>query len=346
MNEFSEHTDNKRITKHILFWSIWISSFTVLQSFGFGISYYFAWLFYYLVTLPLFIAHTYVIAYWLVPKYFYKHRYLLFSFWIFAFLNLASVGELLISNELVWKLVKPENLQQGNYLNLSNILINGLGNEYIIIVFLSVKVVRFWNSKMGEKTELLNQKLSTEIELLQFQSYPRFVLNVMERLEKLATDNSPLTSDMIIRLSGLMNNMATRPNPKKISVQKEIELIRSYIDIQQMSYQNSLDVSFRVDGKFSEFQIPPFLFFQLVDEGFVVLDDQPEKNDFAVLITAEAKSIVFSMTLWSENSLQKQFNPIVMKNCCKYLEYFYPEYHKVMSNFEINFVEVIIEIYL
>lgn len=346
MNNYFEHIVKSRIVKHVLFWFIWISSFTVLQSFGFGISDYVAWLVYYLFTLPLFVAHAYLIAYWLVPKYFFRHQYLGFSLWIFFLLNLASVGELLISNEVVWKLFKPENIQQGNYFNLQNILINGLGNEYIIIVFLAVKVMRFWNSKMGEKTELMNQKLSTEIELLKYQSYPRFVLNVMDRLEHLALDQSPQTSDMIIRLSGMMNNMASRQKSDEIPLNKEIELIKSYIEIQQMSDQKNLTVSFRATGKLNSLQIPPFLFFQLVEEGFVVLNGVTEKTDFTILFKAESYSLLFLMTLWNETMLNKQFSPEVMGNCNKYLGYFYPENHKVMSKFEINFVEVIIEIYL
>lgn len=346
MSEFLVHIDKQRIVKHSIFWFIWIGSFTVLQSFGYGIDDYWAWLVYYVLTLPLFMAHTYAIAYWLVPKYFFENRFLAFSVSIIIFLILASIGELIISNELVWKLVKPENIQQGNYLNVPNIMINGLGNEYIIIVFLSVKVVRFWNSKIGEKTELLNRKMSTEIELLRYQSYPMFVLNVMDRLEHLALVRSQQTSDMIIRLSNLMSHMTTIRNKDKILLHKEIEMIQSYIDIQRMSFPKSFDVNLLVTGELNNFQVPPFLFFQLVEEGFSVMDDYPEESDFTILINAETNYLLFSLTLWNPNLFNKQFSPSVLENCQKYMSYFYPENHKVISNFEINFVELTIEIYL
>jgi len=345
MIDFCKHINKKRISKHTLFWFIWISSFTVLQSLGMGISDYGAWLLYYLVTLPLFMAHTYVIAYWLVPKYFFQHRYLIFACWIFALLILASVGELLISNELIWKLVKPQYIQQGNYLNPSNILINGLGNEYIIIVFLSIKAFWFWDSKMGEKASLTDQKLSTEIELLQNQFYPRFVLNVMERLEILARDKSSQTSEMIIRLSGMMSNLASRPKSDKIPLYKEIELIKGYLDVQKMSFQENLKIKVRVNGSPGGHQIPQFLFFQLVEEAFYTLGDFYEKAEFTILLKPEPQCLTFSMNLWSEKPLSKQFNHTTIENCGKYLEYFYPESHKIISIFEINFVEITLEIY-
>lgn len=83
----------------------------------------------------------------------------------------------------------------------------------------------------------------------------------------------------------------------------------------------------------------------MVEEGFVVLDNFTENTDFTILIKAEPNNLLFSMTLWNDKSLNNRFNPEVMENCHKYLSYFYPENHKVISNFEINFVEVILEIY-
>ena len=346
MAEYLINMDKKRIVNHTIFWIIWIGSFTIIQSIGFGISDYLSWLVYYLATLPLFMAHTYVIAYWLVPKYFFNRRFILFSVWILVLLILSSVFELLISNEIVWKLMKPEHIQQGNYLKGQNILINGIGNEYIIVVFLSVKVIRFWNSKVGEKTKLINQKLLTEIELLQYQSYPRFILNVMDRLENLAEAKSPQTSEMIIKLSNLMTNMQTGRMSAKIPVQKEIALIGSYVEIQRMSLPEGCKVEFLTAGDFKGLDIPPFLFFQLVEEGFHVLDDFSDNTEFTILIKAEPNYLLFSITIWNDKALSQTFNTGVVDNCRTFLNYFYSENHKVMSNFEINFVEVAIEIYL
>lgn len=345
MTKFFVHITKERAASHAIFWLIWVCGFTFLQGFGFGFQVYEIWLIYYLVTLPLFVAHTYVVAYWLIPRYFFNHRYLLFSVWIVLLLILASLAELLISNELIWRWIKPENIQP-DYLNVWNVLINGLGNEYVVIVFLAVKVVKFWNLKIGEKTELMNRKLSAEVELLQYQSYPRFVLNVMDRLENLAENQSPQTSEMIIRLSNLMTNMTIGRKSDKILLQKEVEMIRSYIEIQRMSFPEDYQVNFLVTGELNGVQIPPFLFFQLIEEGFNQLEVYQEKPDYTILIKTELHYLLFSMTLWNDSAVELKFNPQVLRNCHKYLDYFYPENHKVMSNFEINFAEITIEIYL
>lgn len=335
----------KRIILHALFWIIWIGGFTLIQSFGYGMEEYKAWLFYYITTLPLFMVHTYAIAYWLVPQYFFYNRYLLFSGFILAFLILASMAELIVSNEIIWKMVKPQNLQHGRYLNWQNVLINGLGNEYIVIVFLAIKVVRFRDSKLLEKTVLLNEKVAVEIELLQYQLYPRFVLNVVERLENLAVNNSPLCSEMIIRLSNLMSLMIETRKTEKIFLYKEIEMIKAYMDIQRMKLSQDLKMNLTLKGELKRIKIPPFLFFQVVEEGFSIMESQPDHSDFTVRITAANSQLNFSMVLWNPELIHTKFNPVVLENCHKYLNYFYSGNHQVISNFELNFVEITIEIY-
>lgn len=344
--EKSRNTDRQRILNHVIFWLIWIFSFTVIQSFGYGGYFYLAWLNYYLMTLPVFVAHTYLIAYWLVPKYFFGHRFLVFSFWVFVLLILASVAELVLSNQLIWKLLKPEFVQQGNYLNFSNILINGLGNEYIVLVFLSIKVVRLWYSKVGEKTELLNRQLSTEIALLQYQSFPRFVLNAMDRLELLAVAHSAKTSEMIIRLSELMNHMTSLQKANKITVQNEIEMIRNYIEIQRAGFTEGVNVNLQVTGRLSFFRIPPFLFFQPIEEGFRVLDDFPGKAQFAIRVDQQTAFLTFSMSIRNTVAFSKPFDAAVVENCKKYLDYFYPDKNRIQSTIEPNFVELSLEIYI
>jgi len=247
---------------------------------------------------------------------------------------------------MVWKLMKPENIQPGNYWSGQSILINGLGNEYIIIVFLSVKVIRFWNSKIGEKTKLTSQKLQTEIELLHYQSYPRFILNAMDRLENMAEAKSPQTSEMIIKLSNLMTNMLTGRKSDKIAIQKEIDLIRSYVEIQRIGFPETRQLEFLINGNLNGITIPPFLFFQLVEEGFLVLEDFSEQTEFTILIKAEPNYLMFSMTIWNADTVLKPFNTGVIDNCRKFLEYYYSGNHKLISDLEINFVNVTIELYL
>lgn len=339
------HIEKRRIVRHSAFWTCWVFGFTFIQSFGFGIHDLTAWLFYYLVTLPLFMAHTYLIAYWLVPAYFYKKRYWLLTGWIIILLILASVSELIISNEFVWTLVKTENRQTGNYLEIQNIIINGLGNEYVVLAFLAIKIFRFWNLKMDEKEMLMNKRLSSEIEILNNQSYPQFILNIIGKLEIQAQNHSSQTSEMIIRLSNILNSMINENYAGMILLTNEMERIKNYIGIRQMSNPSGYNVNLEVSGNVNGLKIPPLLFFQLVEEGFNLLDEAEVNSEMTVLIKSDPKILLFTIILWNPHSLNRHFSEEITDNCKKLLKYFYPRKHRLILNSEINFMEVSIEIF-
>ena len=169
------HTVKAEIVLHVLFWLSWIISFTLIQSIGAGVHQYFVWLMYYIITLPIFILHTYLIAYWLLPVTFFKGRFGLFALGFFLFLALFSAIELVVSNELVFKPFDINKSFSPGYLNLQNILISGVGNLYIVLVFLAIKAGRSWYLAKTRKEQLLKSKTDTELEIYQYQLQPKMV---------------------------------------------------------------------------------------------------------------------------------------------------------------------------
>ena len=156
---FTINIDKREVILHTIFWIMWILSFTAIQSVGNGINQWIMWLMYYILTLPVFIVHTYIIAYWLLPKMIFKEQYWLFIAGVLLLLILFSIIELIISNELIFKIHDTNKAFNPGYLNLKNIIISGIGNHYIILVFLAIKVGRSWYSVQNQKEELLQTKM-------------------------------------------------------------------------------------------------------------------------------------------------------------------------------------------
>ena len=156
-------TDSMRIIRHGIFWLTWILSFTVIQSLGFGKDEWFGWLMYYVITLPVFMAHTYLIAYVLLPLVRKRKRYVDCIVGIILLLPVFSVIELWVSNEWVFRIFDPEKYHRNGYFHLSNIMISGVGNHYIILVFFAIKAGRSWYSSKNRRDELLLWKMETEI---------------------------------------------------------------------------------------------------------------------------------------------------------------------------------------
>jgi hypothetical protein len=120
MIPYLEQLLRKRIYRHVLFWMFWVFGFTFIKSFGQSFDAYFGWFSYYVITLPIFMGHTYLVTYLLIPRFFTRKGMPVF---ILLFLGLfygISVLELLVSHEFIFEWYPVGAEASETYLALSN----------------------------------------------------------------------------------------------------------------------------------------------------------------------------------------------------------------------------------
>ncbi len=344
MQLMGKHIPIKLILFHFLFWTAWIVCFTAIQSLGQGIAEMNVWIAYYLITLPIFITHTYLVAYWLVPKFFFKRDFLRFIIAIFCFLFFFSILELIVSNELVFKLFDPSKVFEPGYLNVKNIFASGVGNHYIILVFIAIRAIKSWHGAKNQKEELALQTLETELEIFRFQLRPKFVHSLIEELENMAKKKSEHTPEMIVKISDFLNSLFYEANAELIPIKTEIKLIKDFIAIQELAIGNRLRSTLVVNGEIMLSVIPPLLIFPFLNIAFREIHNNTNEFETTLVIKIEKKYILFSFTVWSETdfSLKNDSNIELTK---KRLQYNYNGKHRIIQNEDANFREVSIEIF-
>jgi two-component system, LytTR family, sensor kinase len=299
-----KHTVKNEPFLHLVFWTSWVVLFSLLQSYGQGSVSLFLWSMYYLITLPVFVLHTYLLAYWLVPKTFLMQRYGLFAAGTLVMLVVFSIVELVVSNELVFKLFSPGKAFGPGYLNLKNIIISGIGNHYIILVFMAIKVGKAWYSasNMEKKEQLRN--LETGLEIYHYQLHPRIMLHLMEVLGYSIRQNSLKTPDIIIQISGFLNRFLKEIPGEGIHLTEEIKLIQSFLKIHAEALGGKLKSNFTISGNFDSFIVPSFLFLPLIDSALQSSKRCNKIPECAVFMKAEENSFQFFMELWSDKKIE------------------------------------------
>ncbi len=344
MSAVFENIKLSRRNQHILFWLVWVISFTYIKSIGFEMLVYLDWLFYYLITLPVFIIHTYIIAYWLVPRFFLKKRYILSIIIFIGLLYIFSVVELLLANEIIFKHLSFRVIPEANYLELKNIIISGIGNHYIIILFLSVKVLKSWYKTENKKNELQLQTIESEIQLLKNQLQPKFLLNVMDVLESMAVEKSENTPEMIIRISNLMNNILLDNTNEKISLRKELNLIESYIDIRKMVQTPNIKTQVVRSGDLDSRKIPILFFFPVVEKIMKLFKYSDVGNDFKIFAKSEEHYLLFLVSFYHYRIDPYSKLETEIEKLKKRLEYYYTDYFSLNYSYSNGFAELTIEI--
>jgi two-component system LytT family sensor kinase len=338
------HIDKTKILLHSVFWLAWIVSFTIIQSIGGGAHSYFVWSIYYIITLPIFIVHTYILAYWLLPETFFKGKLLLALAGSFGLLIIFSVIELIVSNELVFKVFDPSKTFAPGYLNAANIIISGIGNHYIILVFLAIKVGMSWFSSKNQTAGLLQIKMETELEIYRYQLQPKLILTLVEELEMITEKQPDRLPDMIIKTSNFLNHFLFDVKDELIPLNLEVKLVDEFLEIHKYALGTRLNSSFIVNGNLQAHVCPPLLLLPFINSAIKLVYNCNNSFESTVIIKAEKKYLLLTFTFWSEDDfrlIHKEETEITKQR----LMFSFPSKHRIIENVDANFAELSLEIF-
>jgi hypothetical protein len=338
------HIDKRDVLLHLAFWLCWIITFTIIQSLGGGAHQYFVWLMYYIITLPIFVVHTYIIAYWLLPETFFKGKIWLAFAGIFVLLIVFSVIELVVSNEIVFNIFDNSKKFEPGYLNPSNIIISGIGNHYIILVFLAIKVGQSWYYSKNKTAGLMQIKMETELEIYKYQLQPKLILTLAEEMENIAQKEPEKLPQMIIKTSGFLNHFLFDVKDELIPLSLEVKLIREFLDIHKHALDKHLNSNFVVNGNLQAHVCPPLLMLPFINSAIKIVYSCNNSFESTVIIKAEKKYLLFAFTFWSEEDfrlINNEDSEIIKKR----LIYNFPSKHRIIESTDANFAELSLEIF-
>lgn len=344
MKLFKINIDRNEVILHSFFWVMWIVLFTLIQSIGSSFDDWVLWFLYYVITLPIFIVHTYLIAYLLLPRLFLKGRFRLFIVAVILLLIVFSVIELIVSNELVFKIFDESKAFDSGYLNLKNIIISGVGNHYIILVFLAIKVGRSWYNSQNKNEQLLLTKTETDLEIYRYQLQPKLILTLMEELEILSEIEHEKTPEMIVKISNFLNQFLYETKEELIPLELEVKLIQEFLAIHKQALSGWLTSNFVVNGMLKSFVVPPLLLLPYINSAIKLVYECNNLYESTVLIKAEKKYLLFTFTFWSEKAFSLIDNESI-EITKKRLKFNYPGKYRLIENIDENFREVSLEIF-
>jgi two-component system LytT family sensor kinase len=124
-----------------------------------------------------------------------------------------------------------------------------------------------------------NENLQSELSFLRSQISPHFIFNVLNNIVALVRMKSEELEPTIIKLSTLMEYMLYETDNEKVSLRREIEYLRDYIDLQQQRFGDFIKMKISIEAPEIDLQIEPMLLIPFVENAFkhgVGLIDDPE----------------------------------------------------------------------
>src|SRR4026209_2674745 len=88
--------------------------------------------------------------------------------------------------------------------------------------------------------QLRIEKQAAELNYLRSQTNPHFLFNTLNNIYSLARDKSDRAAESILRLSKILRFMLYETGGNFIAIENELQIIRDYVDLEKLRYDESL----------------------------------------------------------------------------------------------------------
>jgi LytS/YehU family sensor histidine kinase len=288
---------------------------------------------------PVFILFSYPLVYGAIPHVLLKGKVSLFFLLVLAW---AAVGLYIDSGFRSYVLIP---LQEA--MGLDNIVPRGAMPSCYLCMTTSaaspmiIKFFKLCTIKQQDWMLAQQEKLTTELQLLKAQVHPYFLFNTLNSIHSFSMDNSPKTPGLILKLSSLLSYMLYDCKAEEVRLEKEIENMKNYSDLEKERYGNKIEVSWSVDGNSKDKFISPLLMLPFLENAFKHgLSEQIEKPWLSIDLSIKSDSLRCKIANSKNEFVPYRENGIGIANVKKRLEFIYSGKHELKLNDEGNFFVV------
>jgi hypothetical protein len=111
------------------------------------------------------------------------------------------------------------------------------------------------------------QARDAELRALKAQVHPHFLFNCLNSIAALTSSDPPRARDMAIRLSDFLRNTLGLGEREAIRWRDELELARTYLEVEKVRFGARLRVEMAVEEECAECQVPPLVLQPLVENA-------------------------------------------------------------------------------
>jgi len=268
-----------------------------------------------------------VVNYFLLPKLFYRGRYLLFVLSLLLVLVLAGSLE----EGLIERIFYPDGRgQEGITWHSMQHVLQEISPTLILFLFLKLASDR--QQQQQHTQNLHREKLGSELKFLKSQINPHVLFNNLNNIYSYAQERSEKTPEMILRLSNIMRYMLYECEGSYVPLKKEIRYLENYIQLQQIQMEDRGEVTFRILGDPAGYRVAPLLLIAFVENCFKH-SLQTQVSGISIDITARVSEGIFYFMAENnyaeEAQVEDKVGGIGLQNVRQRLELLYPDQHEL-----------------
>ncbi len=173
-------------------------------------------------------------------------------------------------------------------------------------------------------------RLQSELSFLRSQISPHFMFNLMNSLAALARKKSDMLEPMIVKMSDLLRYMLYDSDDSRIPLDKEINYLKSYVELQHMRFGNKVKVDMNFEAPVNGIALEPMLLIPFVENAFKHGTGLIREPSIQIALATTAKKIHFRVqNRYNSDFVEAKDNNsgIGLANVKRRLELLYPDTH-------------------
>ena len=333
------------VTFNLIFWIIIYYLFYVYFTTRFGWSFdknfgmyhipHLAFVLFFTLIGPIIIFYLFYLLY--IPKFLVRKKYLLFI--VIGLLSCILIGyefRMVIGDKLLNTPIKKI-----VYFTILALVWGIIGS--------AIKGIFLWVDLIAEKRVLEKKQLGSKnaLLLLQAQINPHFLFNSLNNIDILIQETPKIASEYLKKLSDILRYVLYETKEDVTLLAKEVDQIKSYIELQQIRTDNPRYASLTINGEIKEQRIAPMIFIPFVENAFKHCKNKTIDNAIDIEFDIQDKKVkMVCKNYYEANQLEVIKNEGLGNETIRQrLNLLYPKNHELLIDKTEHWFNVTLSIY-
>jgi LytS/YehU family sensor histidine kinase len=201
------------------------------------------------------------------------------------------------------------------------------------------------SDKLAQEKE--NENLKTELAFLRSQVSPHFMFNVLNNMVVLARKKSDQLEPSLFKLSSLLRYMLYETDEEKVLLEKEVEYLQSYIDLQLQRFGSKLAVNVDLNEFENGILIEPMLLIPFVENAFKHGTGFKQGGAINIELKEKNKLLQFKVSNYYESTTQQtkdKTSGIGLQNVKRRLNLLYKDQHSLLIENKDNLFTITLQL--
>lgn len=208
------------------------------------------------------------------------------------------------------------------------------GTLLVFTASTSLAFMQKWRLDEQKRNEHEKERITAELRYLKQQINPHFLFNALNSIYSLTINCPSPASDVVLKLSSILRYMLYETDNRQVTLTEEMEVVKNYIDIQQLRLTDKVKVSYLAEGITDNLIIEPLILIPLLENAFKYGVDNLTESYIKIQVKVEGDQLE---AIIENNIVQrptdKTDSGIGLKNIIRRLDLLYAD------NYDLNISE-------